>query len=118
MAPGAAVAGQISGEGRRGMVGQRHLGHEGGAADRFEGKRGQETHRTGFSTAAGIDRCGSSVRSHRGGRDRSRRKVKVEVNGRWRGDEATSHAFKWWVRMTGGPSPISDFSQDFQTPKF
>jgi hypothetical protein len=47
----------------------------------------------------------------------------VEVGGRWcsivatRGDEATARAFKWWVRLTGGPSPISDFSQDFQTPK-
>jgi hypothetical protein len=35
-----------------------------------------------------------------------------------RGDEATACTFKWWVRLTGGPSPISDFSQDFQTPKF
>jgi hypothetical protein len=50
----------------------------------------------------------------------------VEVGGRWRGsvatrgergDEATTRAFKQWVRLTGGPSPISDLSQDFRTPK-
>jgi hypothetical protein len=104
------------GHGARGQ-GRRRLGHEGGGADRFEGKRGQETHRTGFSTAAGIDRCGSSVRSHRGGGDQSRRKVEVEVDGRWCGDEATARAFKRWGRLTGRPSPISDFSQDFQMPK-
>jgi hypothetical protein len=66
---GAAVASRILGEGQRGTVGQRRLGHEGGAVDRFEGKRGQETHRTGFSTAVGIGPCGSSARSCRGGRD-------------------------------------------------
>jgi hypothetical protein len=48
-------------------VGQRHLGHEGGAADQFEGKRELETHRMGFSATAGIGWCGSSVRSRRGG---------------------------------------------------
>jgi hypothetical protein len=51
----------------------------------------------------------------------------VEVSKRWHnsmavcgehGDEATARAFKLWVRLTGGPSPISDFSQDFQAPKF
>jgi hypothetical protein len=46
----------------------------------------------------------------------------MEVGGRWcgsvatrgeHGDEATAQAFKRWVRLTSGPSPISDFSQDF-----
>jgi hypothetical protein len=51
----------------------------------------------------------------------------VEVSGRWcgsiamhgeHGDEATALAFKRWVRLTGGPSPISNFSQDFKHPNF
>jgi hypothetical protein len=46
----------------------------------------------------------------------------VEVDGRWHGsvaargehsDEATVHTLKRWVRLTDGPSPNSDFSQDF-----
>jgi hypothetical protein len=41
------MAGRIPGEGQHGTVGQRRPGHEGGAADRFEGKQGQETHRHG-----------------------------------------------------------------------
>jgi hypothetical protein len=67
----AGATGRIPSEGWHGTVGQRRLGHEGGAVNRFEGKQEQETHRTGFSTAVGIGRCGSSVRSHRGGGDQS-----------------------------------------------
>jgi hypothetical protein len=55
------AAGWIPGEGRCGTVGQRRLGHEGGAADRFEGKQGRETHLTGHSTAAAAQWRGSSV---------------------------------------------------------
>jgi hypothetical protein len=41
--------------------------------------------------------------------------ARVEAGGRWRGsvatrggcgDEAMAHAFKRWVRLTGGPSPL------------
>jgi hypothetical protein len=41
--------------------------------------------------------------------------ARVEAGGRWRGsmamrggcgDEAMVHAFKRWVRLTGGPSPL------------
>jgi hypothetical protein len=51
----------------------------------------------------------------------------MKDGGRWHGsvatrcehgDEATACAFKRWVTLTSRPSPISDFSQDFQTPKF
>jgi hypothetical protein len=58
---GAAAVGRIPGEGRRGAVGQWCLGHEGGAADRFEGKWGQETHRTGCCTAVRIGRVGAPM---------------------------------------------------------
>jgi hypothetical protein len=51
----------------------------------------------------------------------------VEVSGRWRDsvaacgehcDEATVRAFKRWVRLTGGPSPISGFLRIFKHPNF
>jgi hypothetical protein len=59
---GAAVAGRIPGKGRCGTVGQRRLGHGGGAADQFEGKRVQETHRTGHSMAVHVGRVGALMR--------------------------------------------------------
>jgi hypothetical protein len=68
---GAAATGRIPGEGRRGTVGQRRLGHEGGAADRYEGKRGQETHRMSRSMVAELGRWRMTVRG--------------QGRGRWRG---------------------------------
>jgi hypothetical protein len=59
---GAAVAGQIPGEGQRGTVGQRRLRHEGGATDRFEGKQGQQIHRTGRCMVVCIGRVGAPMR--------------------------------------------------------
>jgi hypothetical protein len=64
------AAGRILGEGWHGTVGQRRLGHEGGAVDRFEGKPGQETHRPGPPMAAHLGQRHMSVLGQGSGRRR------------------------------------------------
>jgi hypothetical protein len=33
-----------------------------------------------------------------------------------RGDEVMARAFKWWVRLTGGPSPLFDLIRFSKAP--
>jgi hypothetical protein len=73
------------------------------------------------TTAHGRQWIGTA--SARGQRRAEHGVERVGVGGRWRGgmaahgergDEAMVHAFKRWVRLTGGPSPLFDLIRFFK----